>query len=85
MSEEQKPYDFSRYLVPWEKEQFLKSVPEEVYHAEPAMSAGQVKKILSREGGIHLLHAEKNLVTTPKDSPALRFGTIFHKACLEGP
>ena len=77
-------YDFNQYLKPWKEEKFVVNLDDAIYHAEPAVSCGQLKTIMDREGGVHKLHAEKNGAER-KETPALRFGTLFHKACLEGP
>lgn len=84
MITETKKWDFSAYLRPWKEEKFVENLSDEIYHAEPACSAGQLKTIANREGGVHRLWAEKNGFPR-KETEALRFGTMFHKAALEGP
>lgn len=85
MTSEQE-YDFKPYLKPWKEEKFVENLDEEIYHAEPALSAGQIKTIMDEDGGgVHILHAEKNGKIVRKETEALRFGRMLHKAVLEGP
>lgn len=77
-------YDFKKYLDPWKTETFIDNLCEEEYHAEPALSAGQIKQIMDPDGGIHKLHYEKNNPETKKISPAMLIGARTHKAFLEG-
>lgn len=83
MNQPMKTWDFGAYLRPWKEEKFVADLEDEKYHAEPAVSSGQLKTIL--EGGLHVLHAEKAGLRRQRESDALRFGTLFHKAALEGP
>jgi exodeoxyribonuclease VIII len=79
-----KIWDFGMYLKPWAQEHFVESMNDEVYHAIPAVSSGQLVTILDRDEGIHKLHYSKTSGEERKETPALRFGKMFHKAVLEG-
>lgn len=77
-----KEFDFSRFMVPWEKQGIYHGVPEEYYHDKVvAMSAGQLKTIL--DSPAHFQAA--CLKGRSEPTPAMRFGSLAHKAILEGP
>lgn len=80
---ETKVWDFGAYLKPWKEEKLVEGLADTIYHAEPACSNGQLQTIADKEGGVHKLFDEKN-GNPRKETPALRFGSMFHKAALEG-
>jgi hypothetical protein len=82
---DQRPWDFKRYIGSWSEEKFVENLPDETYHAIEAVSSGQLVTILDEEdGGLDKLYEEK-MKGGKKVSDAMKFGTMFHKACLEGP
>ena len=74
--------DFKKLLEPWSEPQLIEKLPEENYHAEFALSAGRMKRI--HEDSV--ANFRQSFLEEKKDpSPAMRFGSLFHKAALEGP
>jgi len=80
---ENKEYDFKKYLKSWKEEKFVENLPEEIYHAEEALSSGQLSAIINPDYGIHRLFAEKTLGLKKEATEAQSFGSKFHKAVLE--
>lgn len=77
-----KKFDFDLLLKPWETERAYKDLPEDDYHYNiVAMSSGKLGHLLDSPA-----HFEQScLADRAEPTPAQRFGSIFHKAVLEGP
>lgn len=79
---EKKEVDFGTFLRPWDKPRIIEGLADDHYHAEVALSAGQLK-YLNEKSVAHFKHAMERGKKPP--TPAMKFGAMFHKAVLEGP
>lgn len=74
-------FDFKKFRDQWKEEVAYADLPDTEYHSTVAMSAGQLGKLMN--SAAHF----KSSFLEPKNepTPAMRFGSICHKAILEGP
>lgn len=77
-----KAIDFNELRKLWPQEVAYADYPEQQYHELLALSSGKMGQLL--DSAAHF-RSSMQAGYVNSTSPALRFGSIFHKAVLEGP
>lgn len=73
--------NFQDLITPWEKEELVSGFNEEKYHATFALSSSRISRIVRDS----VAHFKQSFFEQKKQTEAMRFGSLFHKAALEGP